>query len=115
MTALFEELDELIGEDDQAEGDEGDGSGENGEGEDNGKPGEPGEEESGPSDPNAPPSIGAGGNRDDASSQIMNGNTYYGDYYDDAYSDAMDATSGDDSIPEEVKDIIAGYYEGIEN
>lgn len=115
VTALFEELDELIGEDDQAEGDEGDGSGENGEGEDNGKPGEPGEEESGPSDPNAPPSIGAGGNRDDASSQIMNGNTYYGDYYDDAYSDAMDATSGDDSIPEEVKDIIAGYYEGIEN
>ena len=58
---------------------------------------------------------GAGGNRVDASSQTMNGNTYYGDYYDDAYSDAMDATSGDDSIPEEVKDIIAGYYEGIEN
>lgn len=113
VSAVFEELDETVGEDDPPMSDEeGDGQ-QDGEEGDNGKPGEGSEGQNNNQD--GPPGDLGSGNRDNGSMQIIDGQTYYGDYYDDAYSDAMDSISGDDTISEGQKDIISDYFDAIED
>lgn len=63
-------------------------------------------------EPNDDPS--AGGMRDTASQQIVDGQTYYGDEFEDAYRDAMERLAQDNNIPEELKKFVADYFKAIE-
>lgn len=57
---------------------------------------------------------GAGG-QFDPNNQIIDGSTYYGDtVYDNAVSDANSRVNEDGSMSEGQKDVIGGYYDGIE-
>lgn len=113
VTALFEPLDGEAGDDADQNGDGEPGeNGEEGQPDDSGRPPEEGDSsDSSEGDPND----GTGGERDTASTQINDGETYYGDLYNDAYEDAMDRLTQDDSMPDWMKDIISDYFDAIEN
>lgn len=63
-------------------------------------------------EPNDDPS--AGGMRDTASQQIVDGQTYYGDEFEDAYRQAMERLAQDNNIPEDLKKFITDYFDSIE-
>lgn len=73
-----------------------------------------------PSDPSGDPGEGdgddsdGGGSRNDASQQIYDGQTYYGDDYDQAYEEAKERLESDDDLTEQQKEWINDYWESIE-
>lgn len=66
--------------------------------------------------PNSNEDAGGGaGGQFDPNNQIIDGDTYYGDtVYDNAVNDANNRVNSDGSMSEGQKDVIGGYYDGIE-
>ncbi len=71
----------------------------------------PNDNHNGPPDPNNTDSDGGGTHAEN--SQIVDGNTYYGDRYSDAYDGALDRLGSDDDIPDDLKGYISDYYDSI--
>lgn len=60
-------------------------------------------------------SAGGAGGQFDPNNQIIDGDTYYGDtVYDNAVNDANNRVNSDGSMSDGQKDVIGGYYDGIE-
>lgn len=55
---------------------------------------------------------GAGGGND-PNNQVQDGQTFYGDTYENDRSEAMEEISGNDEMPDELKQIIEDYYDTI--
>lgn len=119
VSARFEPIDDE-GADEPEEPPQGGGSGEDGGEGDPSDTGEPSEGNQGESDqqPSGDPGDGqgdgAGGGRDDANNQIIDGQTFYPDEFEGAREDAMDRVGSDGGLSDGEKDLITDYLGSIE-
>ncbi len=76
------------------------------------------DQSSSPQDPSGDPGSGdeqeGGGTNNDASLQIYDGQTYYGDDYSNAYEEGMGRLGADENLSDKQKGWIQDYFESIE-
>lgn len=57
---------------------------------------------------------GAGAGSDNASNQVIDGSTYYGDEYGSSLSDAQDGVGSNNNLSNNEKDVIGDYFHNIQ-
>lgn len=67
-----------------------------------------------PTDPTPPLPNDKNYSHDSADQQITNGNTYYGDELGNAQQNTSDRFDQDGNIPDNMKDLVGDYYDGID-